>query len=343
MGGPVNPHVDILTAGFVTADIISAELDKIPEPGELIFAPDGVRIRLGGHPGNISVDLIQMGLRRGAVGVAAAIGKDLMGSFVKNFLESKGVRVFLQEVEDVETGKTVILVVKNEDRRFINEPGANMRLSYDFVANVLKHVNPRIFYVASGILGDFDYRVWELLKECKRDGAITVIDLVRPFGKGWDFIHPALQYSDVLHCNVLELEGITGGLNIREGIKWIVRRGVKLPVISDGEKGLTAYFAGYVIQQPGFKVKAVDPTGAGDALCAGIIYKLFTATSSGKSIDDLSIDEIVDVLLYGQAAGAACVEEIGTTPGVTAERIQKLLREQAENVLSQTTVENFGK
>ena len=332
---------EVLASGFITVDIISAGLDKIPEPGELVFAPLGVRIRLGGHPGNVSVDLVQMGLEAGVVGAAAAVGKDPMRDFVKKVLESKGVTAFLQEVDDAETGKTVILVVKNEDRRYINEPGANLHLSYDFVLNALKRVKPRIFYIASGLLGDFDYRVWELLRECKENGILTVVDLVRPFGKEWDFIHPALQYSDVLHCNVSELEGITGGLALEDGIKWLVKRGVKLPVISDGERGLTAYFSERIIRQPSFKVNVVDPTGAGDALCAGIVYKLLMSARSGKRLEDLSLEEVVDMLLYGQASGAACVEEIGTTPGVTAKRIREILEEQSEKVMSQMRIEEM--
>jgi len=59
-----------------------------------------------------------------------------------------------------------------------------------------------------------------------------------------------------------------------------------------------------------------DPTGAGDALCAGILFKVYELLKSGKTLEDLSVDEVVRILLYGQAAGVACIGMIGTTPEV---------------------------
>ncbi|RJS90973.1 hypothetical protein CW705_04695 [Candidatus Bathyarchaeota archaeon] len=43
-------HIDILTAGFIVVDIIAAGLSKIPVPGKLIFAPLGIRLRIGTIP-----------------------------------------------------------------------------------------------------------------------------------------------------------------------------------------------------------------------------------------------------------------------------------------------------
>ena len=83
----------------------------------------------------------------------------------------------------------------------------------------------------------------------------------------------------------------------------------------------------------------VDPTGAGDALCAGILFKVYELLKSGKMLEDLSVDEVAKILLYGQAAGAACIGMIGTTPGVTSERINGILDEQGEKVLSMTLIE----
>ena len=332
-------HVDILTAGFIVVDIIAAGLSKIPIPGELIFAPLGIRLRIGGHPANVSIDLMQMNLEKGKVGTVGAVGDDFLKDFVKNILESKGLLTYLQEVKGVETGKTVILVVKGEDRRYINEPGANLSLSFDHVSSILRKVKPKIFYIASGLLGDFDFRVWELVKFCKENGIITMIDLVKPIGKDWNYIHPALKYSDIMHCNVLELRGVSGKADVKDGLRWLVERGVGIPIISDGENGVFSIFKEAYIRQPAFKVKVVDPTGAGDALCAGILFKVYELLKSGKTLADLSVDEVAKILLYGQAAGAACIGMIGTTPGVTSERINGILDEQGEKVLSMTLIE----
>ena len=332
--------IDVLTAGFIVVDIISARLPRIPDPGELIYAPLGIKLRMGGHPANVSVDLIQMGLERGSVGTVGAVGEDLLKDFIREVLEFKGAVTFLQEVEGMETGKTIILVVEGEDRRCVNEPGANLSLSFDHVLNVLKEVRPRIFYIASGLLGEFDFRVWELVKFCKENNIATMIDLVKPIGKGWNYIHPALKFADVMHCNVYELKGVSGEHDLREGLRWLIRRGVKLPIISDGEKGVISLFQERYIRQPAFTVEVVDPTGAGDALCAGILFKLIQLIRTGTKLEELPLEEISKILMYGQAAGAACIGEIGTTPGVTADRIRSLIDEQGEKILSSTSIES---
>ena len=51
--------------------------------------------------------------------------------------------------------------MEGEGKCFINDPGANQRLSFDHIIGAIKRVRPSIFYVASGIFGGFDLRVWD--------------------------------------------------------------------------------------------------------------------------------------------------------------------------------------
>jgi hypothetical protein len=53
-------------------------------------------------------------------------------------------------------------------------------------------------------------------------------------------------------------------------------------------------------------------------------------------LDRMGLDALTEMLLFGQAAGAACVEEIGTTVGVSIERVRGLLAEQGPTVRSST-------
>ncbi|MEM3897131.1 MAG: carbohydrate kinase family protein [Nitrososphaerota archaeon] len=328
----------VLNAGFLCVDFIAAQLPAIPGPGEIVYAPAGIKLRIGGHPANVSVDLMQLGAGRGDVGLACAVGDDVLRDFAVRVLEEKGIVVFLQEVEGEETSKTLTLIVEGEDRRFINDPGANQYLSFSHVLGALEKFKPEIFYIASGILGDFDFKVWELLRYCKERGIVTVLDLVKPVGKSWSYIHPALRFTDIMHCNVLELKGLSGLASVEEGLKWLIDMGVKLPVVSNGEKGVISLCGDKIVRQPAFKVSVVDPSGAGDALCAGIIFKL-SETLPRKRFEEISLEDVLELLLFGQAAGAACVEKIGTTPGVTAERVRSLIEEQGERIRRSTLIE----
>ena len=143
-----------------------------------------------------------------------------------------------------------------------------------------------------------------------------------------------------MHCNVFELRGLSGLDNVEDGLGWLAEMGVRLPVISDGEKGLFSLYDGRIIRQPAFRMSVIDPSGAGDALCAGILFKLSELVQR-KRFEGVSLEDVLGLSMYGQAAGAACVEEIGTTPGVTSERVRKLIEEQGERILSETSIEGL--
>ena len=49
------------------------------------------------------------------------------------------------------------MVVKGEDRECIDEPGANLGLSFDHLSSILKKVKPKISCIASGLSGSFDF------------------------------------------------------------------------------------------------------------------------------------------------------------------------------------------
>lgn len=334
--------VKVLNVGFVVADIVVADLLRIPEPGFIEYAPLGIRLRTGGHPSNISVDLMQMGMGHGEVAIAGKLGKDIFGDYIENYLRSKGVLTFFERSERSETSKSIALVVKGEDRRFITEPGANLELSFEFIADKIRGLKPKVFYQASGILGDYDYILREAFTLSKRvANSITLLDFIQPYGKGWDYLLGQLDNVDIIHCNGTELRALTNENDLIEGMKKLARAGPKIIFISEGEKGAKAYHRdlGILIEQDSFKVRTIDPTGAGDAFVAGIIFRLIK--DNIEKVEDIDIDKLIDMLTYAQASGASGVPEIGATAGVTKENIEALIKTQGENVKKSTRISRF--
>jgi ribokinase len=327
----------ILACGFVNFDMIAAGLSRLPEPGEVVHAPNGVRFRMGGHTANVSVDLLQLGAPEGSVAIAAAVGNDIAGRFIEDFLVSKKVECHLQKVEGVDTGRSIVLVREGRDRCFILNAGANTHLDFDHVRAALDEVSPGVLYLACGILGAFDSRIGELLRVCRTRGITTVLDAVEPEGRDWSFIRAALPYADVMHSNRQELEGISGTSDAGLGLGRLADEGVTLPILTDGPEGAQWLFRGRLVRQAAFKVGVIDPTGAGDAFSAGAALGLARLRGSGRSVRDLNEEEISEILLSSQAAGAACVEEIGTTPGVTAKRVAELVAQQGERIRTTTS------
>jgi len=326
----------VTCAGILVVDLIAADLPKISDPGELTYTQRAIEVHMGGHAGNVSIDLRKLGLGKGEVSSIGAVGEDIFGDFLENLLTKYDIISHLQRVPEVGTSKDLILVVKGEDRRFHTDLGANVHLSPEYVLSVLKEEKPLIFYAGGvGFTGKFDEALAETLREAKDLECLTFVDPVTPYKHGWGFIIPPLKWTDIFHCNVDEAAEITGKDDPQKASRALIGQGAQLVIISLGEKGLIAETKEALLKMPAFKVPVVDPTGAGDALCAGVMRGLLRATNCKRSeLKELSTDELVRILLEGEAAGAACVTKVGTTTAVTEENVKKILTEQEATVLS---------
>jgi len=331
----------VLACGFLVADIVVADLERVAGPGEVVHAPRGIQLHVGGHPANVSIDLVKLGVPAQKVGVCGAVGRDLFGDFIEGVLRSYGLQVYVQRV-DAPTNKNVILVVRGEDRRFHVELGASRLLPPEVVVELASRLRPRIFYLASGITDRVDERIEEVFRAAAGGGALTFADLVQPFGKGWEYIVPALPHVSVLHCNREEAAGLTGLANPLEAARRILGWGVDLALVTFGAEGALAAAGGVAVVQKGFEVEVVDPTGAGDAFCAGVMLKLLELGLRPSELAGLGWRELAELLAFAQAVGAAACTAPGTTEGVSRERVEELLRRQREAVLSSTRVERLG-
>ena len=115
----------VLATGTIMADILAVGLEGIANPGEVIYLEREVEVRIGGHPIDVGIDLVKLGLNPQEIGVVAAVGKGLFGDYVKKIIKSHRIRAFLQEIGKTDTGKNIVLENKGEDRRFHIDPGAN--------------------------------------------------------------------------------------------------------------------------------------------------------------------------------------------------------------------------
>jgi hypothetical protein len=57
-----------------------------------------------------------------------------------------------------------------------------------------------------------------------------------------------------------------------------------------------------------------------------------------REMPDLSIEELTQILLEGEAAGAACVTMVGTTTAVTESNVKMLLEEQGPEIRNQVKI-----
>jgi sugar/nucleoside kinase (ribokinase family) len=330
----------VTCAGILVADIFAADLPRISNPGELTIAPKGIDMHVGGHSANVSINLRKMGLREGEVSSVGAIGQDLFGDFVESTLRKHGVLTHLQRVPAIGTSKDLILVVRGEDHRYHVDLGANVHLDPDSVRSILVQEKPTVVYIGgAGILGKFDERLASILQASRTANCLNFVDPVVPCGGRWDSLIRACGWVDIFHCNTVEASSMTGHQDPEKAANVLIGHGIGLVIISMGERGVIAKTKRFTLRMPAFQVPMVDPSGAGDAFCSGVIFGLVKKARRGlREVGELSSKVLCDVLLEGTAAGAACVTAVGTTTAVSRENVDRLLKQQGSQILKSTTV-----
>ncbi len=332
----------VLISGIAVVDLIASGLERPARPGELAFC--SVRTSIGGHACNVSADLVRLGFPRTRLRAVFPAGRDLFGDFLVRRLGEQGVRVEPVLTDRAPTSLDLILVVRGEDRRYHADAGANVEMTAAPVLALLERHRPRVFYAGGvGLLGRFDTDLPRVLRRAKELGALTFVDVVSPYRKGWSFLLKALPATDMFHCNGDEAAALTGERDPAGAARALRRLGVASVFVTLGGEGTVAVVAGKLLRIPAFAVRVADPTGAGDAFSAGLIKRVHGLVSRGRGrAAALPAEDWTGALLYASACGAVCATGIGTTTAVDGAKVDALLRTQGKRLARAVTVETAG-
>ncbi|MGC1375848.1 MAG: carbohydrate kinase family protein [Anaerolineales bacterium] len=325
----------ILCVGTLIVDIINDAIDRVLNPGEGVST--GIDAQPGGNAYNVAVDLMKLGLREKQAGCVGALGNDFFGELFERELQCYGVIPLTRRIAGKRTSKNVILQVKGEERRYHYDEGANVDLCSDFVMEQVRAFQPDVFYIGEiASLGETNQNLKQILETAKGMGCLTVVDVV-PSSGGWEYFREAAHWIDVLHCNDYEAKSLTDTGDAQAALAALVKLGIALPIVSQGDQALLCAYQGRAWSIPAFRVESVDATGAGDAFTAGLIKKL--VESDGKWLEEkLGIEtKLLDAIVFGEAAGASCVTALGCTPAVSEENVMRLLDGQSRELFSRIT------
>ncbi len=322
--------IKVLTCGTVMVDILATSLNKIAEPGEVVYLEKKIETRIGGHPINVSIDLVKLRVNPQEIGVIAALGKGMFGDYARKIIEQYKLQTFFQKIEAKDTGKNIILELEGEDRRFHIDPGANWFLSPEFVKTKIQELSPEIFCVRPGYCG-IDLCLKEIFTEVKKQNSFLFLDVMEPHPqRPKNLVFSVLPFVDALHCNEREAMIITGKSDIKQAIEEILKQGVKTIFLTKGKNGAELITNDLRIIRPGIKINVADATGCGDAFCAGIVRKMIKCNEY-EDIRNLSLKQMIEMLNYALTTGASAATAIGCTEGVSKEKVNKILQKQGKN------------
>jgi sugar/nucleoside kinase (ribokinase family) len=196
------------------------------------------------------------------------------------------------------TGSLVVLV-QGASRSMLTDRGANLDLNLraidptGFAAVYLSGYS--LFGRALGEIKDFAARV-------KQAGALLAID-PGSYGfiedHGLEAFKELISEADLIFPNLEEdqLLGLSGV--------------VALNVVTKGEGGAEAHWSsGQSAEVAGLETESIDPTGAGDAFCAGFLASLVAS----EHFQDLGPEPVQKALKSGVEAGSKAVQLVGARP-----------------------------
>jgi len=296
------PSVDCLCAGIVVADFVCAPVPRIPPAGGLEMT-DAISPAIGGCASNVAIDLARLGRKALVVG---RIGGDLPGRFVRDQLAAGGVDTTHLVESPGQTSSTLVINVRNEDRRFIHAFGVSALFDGSEIAPPLVSQAKVLYLGGFGLMprlaGD---RVADLFRKAREAHVPTVLDVVVPDAKACRTqLERVLPWTDVFLPNTDEARLLTGLADPLEQARAFRAAGAGTVVITCGSHGAVLARPTETLRAGTFPVEFVDGTGSGDAFAAGFISGL---------IDGLSAERCLEL---GSALGASCVRQAGATTGV---------------------------
>ena len=238
------------------------------------------------------------------------IGEDLFGKMLTDILDEIGID-HKGLIVDPYYNTTLAFVknFENGDREFsfYRHPGADMMLKEEEVDYDLIRQS-KVFHFGTLSMTDEPVKTAtkRALSVAKEAGCMITFDpnLRPPLWKTLDEAKEQMEYGfencDVLKISDNEIQFVSGEEDYDKGIKYLQEK-YQIPLIflTMGKEGSRAYYKNLRVEQPGFTVKAIETTGAGDTFCGCSINGVLK-----YGLDNLDEEKLKEILTYANAGAA---------------------------------------
>ena len=268
----------------------------------------------GGAPCNVLALLNKMGKKTAFIG---KVGKDQFGTLLRDTITEAGIDASnLMVDENVNTTLAFVHTFPDGDREFsfYRNPGADMMLTADEVnPEVVK--DTKVFHF--GTLSMTHEGVREATKKAvetaKANGCLVSFDpnLRPPLWSSLDLAKEQMEYGfgkcDILKISDNEIQFVSGKEDYDEGIAYLQETyNIPLILLTMGKDGSRAYYKGMRVESPGFSVKAIETTGAGDTFCGSSLNYLVD-----HDFENLTEEQLGEMLTFANAAAALVTTKQG--------------------------------
>ena len=312
----------LLAIGEALIDFIPSTTDSKLKDVEMFSR------QVGGAPCNVACTATKLG---GNAEMITQLGQDAFGDLIVETLDNLGVGTqYLKRTNEANTALAFVSLTKEGERdfSFYRKPSADMLYSIDAVSAIDVNENDVLHFCSVDLVeSPMKYAHKKLIEKVTHAGGTIVFDpnVRLPLWKNEadckSAIHEFIPLAHIVKISDEELEFVTGITDENQAIQWLFQGNVDAVIYTKGADGATVYFKdGNEISQQGFKVKAIDTTGAGDAFIGALISKLLISDSTdliavlkneGKAILEFSNYVAATVTTkYGAISSIPTLEEV---------------------------------
>lgn len=295
---------DYTAVGFITFDALCRPVTQIPPGGDTYFVEE-FALAVSGAAGSAVIVAAKHGLRARAVG---GVGQDDMGDWVLMKLASYGVDTsMMQRCPDFTTSSSIVTTRPDGQRPALHKRGATdgFYITDDEMDDVL---DTEILHVGGvGLMNRMDDsgRTEELMREAKRRGVITTLDVFASTPADLPKVERLLPYTDYFLPSEEEARALSGLQGKRDLAQFLIDRGAGCVILTLGADG--AFYRhrdGSEFRAHAFDVDVKCTCGCGDCFNGGFA----TALHYGLSPQDS--------LRIAQASSAQNATGLGSQAGV---------------------------
>ncbi len=299
----------ILVVGSSNTDM-TVRLDRLPGSGETVIGGK-FATAAGGKGANQAVGAARAG---GRVAFVGRIGRDALGDAALAVLRREGIDArSVTRDRASPSGVALIFVGRNGENSIAVASGANGRLRAEDVARA----GP-VFRRSAILLVQLETPLAAVARAVDLAARCGVRVILNP-APAQRLPNRLLRGVSILTPNQHEAETLTGikvknGRDAAAAAEALLGRGVESVVITRGARGAFVATAGLRRSVPGFRVKAIDATAAGDIFNGA----LAVALAEGR--------DLLGAVRFAQAAAAISVTRLGAQSSApTRAQIDRLL------------------